>query len=331
MTSHKPTLAITPGEPAGIGPDLALSLYQRDFNANLVFIADQKLLKERAAQLGMNAISFNVMSEGREPLQDLFNLIPLHTNVPVVTGQPDPDNAAYVLACLARAVSLCQSGQCDGMVTGPVNKAVISDSGINFTGHTEWLAEQTNTGQVVMMLATPELRVALATTHLPLRDVADAITVPSLLKTIEIIHQDLQRLFAIAAPRILVCGLNPHAGESGHLGREEIDTIIPAINLAREASIDVIGPMPADTAFTPENLARADVVLAMYHDQGLPVLKYAGFNKAINITLGLPIIRTSVDHGTAIDLAGTGKANSDSMIAAINHAAELARHKVKAS
>jgi len=251
--------------------------------------------------------------------------------VPVITGQPDPDNAAYVLACLASAVSLCQSGQCDGMVTGPVNKAVISASGVDFTGHTEWLAEQTNTRQVVMMLATPELRVALATTHLPLREVADALTITSLRKTIDIIHHDLQHRFDISAPRILVCGLNPHAGENGLLGREEIDTIIPAIKLARAASIDAMGPVPADTAFTPASLARADVVLAMYHDQGLPVLKYAGFNRAINITLGLPIIRTSVDHGTAIDLAGTGKANNDSMIAAITHAAELASHKFKAS
>jgi 4-hydroxythreonine-4-phosphate dehydrogenase len=244
-------------------------------------------------------------------------------NCPVEAGKLNPDNAGHVLATLETAVQVCETGLCQGLVTGPVNKAVINDAGIGFTGHTEWLAARTQTSHVVMMLATTELRVALATTHLPLREVADAIQPESLLTTIEIIHQDLKERFDIRHPRILVCGLNPHAGEMGHLGQEELDVIIPTIAKARKSGMDITGPVPADTAFTPGSLSQTDVVLAMYHDQGLPVLKHHGFGDAVNITLGLPIIRTSVDHGTALDIAGTGKAEPDSMINAIHRALDM--------
>ncbi len=330
MTKNRSTLVISPGEPAGIGPDLALSLRKSDLQANLVLVADPSLLEQRAADLGIEDISINEITSIEQSLPESLNVFAVNARREVAPGKLNTENASYVLKCLEKAVSLCESGECQALVTGPVNKAVINEAGISFTGHTEWLAERTDTRQVVMMLAADDFRVALATTHLPLRDVADAINIDSLEQTIEIINRDLKSRFAISNPRILVCGLNPHAGESGHMGREEIDTIIPAIKRARATGIEVIGPLPADTAFTPQQLDGVDVVLAMFHDQGLPVLKHAGFGKAVNITLGLPIIRTSVDHGTALELAGTGRASNVSLVMAIKSAMDMAGNQFRA-
>ena len=315
-------LAVTPGEPAGIGPDLLLEVDTGQLNATLIGIADPKMLEERAKLLGIQP-KLNIIQRVNEAISDQLNILPVTCPSPVVPGILAPENSQYVLDTLEVAVSLCESGDCSGMVTGPVNKAAINDAGIPFTGHTEWLAERTGTSRVVMMLASGQLRVALATTHLPLREVADAINHEDLLTILHIIHRDLITKFGILVPRILVCGLNPHAGESGHLGMEEIDIIEPALKSAKQAGLIVIGPIPADTAFTPSSLAGADVVLAMYHDQGLPVLKHQGFGEAVNITLGLPIIRTSVDHGTALDLAGSGKADIGSLLTAIRYASEM--------
>lgn len=248
---------------------------------------------------------------------------PVTLGQPATAGHLDPANASYVLETLRQATTCCQRGECSALVTAPVHKGVINDAGIPFTGHTEFLAEQTG-GQSVMMLACPGLRVALVTTHLPLREVADAITPATLTRVIRVLQQDLQQRFHIARPRILVCGLNPHAGEGGHLGREEMTIIEPTLEHLRTEGIDLYGPLPADTLFTPRYLEQADAVLAMYHDQGLPVLKHKGFGRAVNITLGLPIIRTSVDHGTACDLAGSGKADAGSLIEALQLAAQMA-------
>lgn len=315
-------LAVTPGEPAGIGPDLLLEVDTSQLNATLIGIADPTMLEERAKLLGIET-KLNIIQHASQAVSDQLNILPVTCPASVVPGFLAPENGQYVLDTLELAVSLCESGDCSGMVTGPVNKAAINDAGIPFTGHTEWLAERTGTRRVVMMLASGELRVALATTHLPLRDVADAIHHDDLIDIMHIIHRDLITKFGIPSPRILVCGLNPHAGESGHLGMEEINIIEPALNSAKEAGLHVIGPIPADTAFTPNSLAEADVVLAMYHDQGLPVLKHRGFGEAVNITLGLPIIRTSVDHGTALDIAGSGKADIGSLLTAIRYAREM--------
>ena len=317
-------LAVTPGEPAGIGPDLLLELDTGQLKATLIGIADPAMLEERAKLLGIEP-KFNIIQQVSDAVSNQLNIFPVTCPVSVVPGVLAPKNGQYVLDTLELAVSLCESGECSGMVTGPVNKAAINDAGIPFTGHTEWLAERTGTPRVVMMLASGDLRVALATTHLPLREVADAIRHEDLVAIMHIIHCDLVTKFGIPAPRILVCGLNPHAGESGHLGMEEINVIAPAINSAKEAGLNVIGPIPADTAFTPNSLSEADIVLAMYHDQGLPVLKHRGFGEAVNITLGLPIIRTSVDHGTALDLAGSGKADIGSLLTAIRYASEMSR------
>ena len=253
-----------------------------------------------------------------------MNIFPVPLREPVTPGRPATDNAGYVLQTLSHALDACREGRCAAMVTGPVSKSVIIESGVPFSGHTEWLAERTGARRVVMMLAGAGLRVALATTHLPLGSVSRAISKPLLLATLQIMHDDLRSGFGIREPRILVCGLNPHAGESGHLGREEIDIIAPAIREAVAAGIRAVGPLPADTVFTARRLAEADAVLAMYHDQGLPVLKHAAFGRAVNITLGLPLIRTSVDHGVAFDLAGSGQADCGSMQAAIECAADLA-------
>jgi 4-hydroxythreonine-4-phosphate dehydrogenase len=242
----------------------------------------------------------------------------------VIAGQLNHNNASYVLQTLDAAIASCQSGDCQAMVTGPVQKSIINEAGISFSGHTEYLADKTNSATVVMMLATNQLRVALATTHLPLREVADAISGELLTQVLNVLHSDLQSKFNIAEPVILVCGLNPHAGENGHLGREEIEIIEPVLHQLREQSMNIIGPLPADTLFTNKHLQAADAVLAMYHDQGLPVLKYQGFGRAANITLGLPIIRTSVDHGTALDLAATGTADNGSMVTAIAVALQMA-------
>ena len=319
--------ALTPGEPAGIGPDLCLLLARQAQPAPLVAIASRALLAERAKQLGLNIELLTVgpqqwpnspAAAGGLYVWDT----PLAT--PAVPGKLTPANAAYVLQTLTRAGQGCLDGTFAGMITAPVHKGVINEAGIAFSGHTEFLAELTHTQQVVMMLATHGLRVALVTTHLPLKDVAAAITAERLERVTRILHADLQGKFGIAQPRILVCGLNPHAGEGGHLGREEIEIIEPTLERLRSEGMNLIGPLPADTLFTPKYLDHADAVLAMYHDQGLPVLKFKGFGAALNVTLGLPIIRTSVDHGTALDLAGTGKVDIGSLQVALETAYQMA-------
>jgi 4-hydroxythreonine-4-phosphate dehydrogenase len=319
-------IALTAGEPAGIGPDLCVMLAQQARSWPLVVIADQTLLAQRAEQLGLplKLLHFGIAPVAHEAGSLTVLHEPLHSHV--TPGLLDPANSRYVLQTLKLAVQGCLDGEFGALVTAPVNKAVINDAGIPFTGHTEFLAEHTDTPRVVMMLAGGGLRVALATTHLPLRDVAAALTRESLTHTLHILHHDLVMRFGIADPHILVTGLNPHAGESGHLGREEIDVIEPVLKQLRDAGMRLTGPLPADTLFNPARLAEADCVLAMYHDQGLPVLKYASFGAGVNVTLGLPIIRTSVDHGTALDLAGTGRAHAGSLIAAIELAAQLAQH-----
>jgi 4-hydroxythreonine-4-phosphate dehydrogenase len=320
-----PRLALTGGEPAGIGPDIILQAASRGFSAELIAIADPDLLQSRAQLLGLDIelqeLDPTAAPQAHRPGQ--LKILPTPLMTPCTTGQLNTANADYVINTLQLAVDGCLDGRFDAMVTPPVQKSVINDAGIAFSGHTEFLAEATNTEKVVMMLATSELRVALATTHLPLRQVPDSITRELLEQTLTILHRDLVNKFSLGTPCIAVLGLNPHAGEGGHLGREEIDHIIPALEALRAQGMDLIGPLPADTAFNPEVLAQCDAVFAMYHDQGLPVLKYAGFGNAINITLGLPIIRTSVDHGTALDLAGTGKAKADSLVRAIEVAQSM--------
>jgi len=302
-------IAVTAGEPAGIGPDLCLALAQANLPAELVIIGNRELLAERAALLGVDA-----------PTQ----VIDIPLGAPCVPGRLDPANARHVLGMLDRAIDGCSRGEFAAMVTAPVQKSIINDAGVPFTGHTEYLADRTRAAHPVMLLAAGTLRVALATTHLPLRAVGDAITPALLDTTLRILHDDVRRLWGMPRPRIAVCGLNPHAGESGHLGTEDRDVIQPAIERARAAGMLVDGPLPADTVFVPRYLSNYDVVLAMYHDQGLPVLKHAGFGHAVNVTLGLPIVRTSVDHGTALDLAGTGRADAGSLIAATRLAIEFA-------
>lgn len=310
-----PVIAVTSGEPAGIGPDVCLRLVERSWTARLVVLGDRQLLEQRAQAIGLNA--------------GLLDIRHIPLAAPSIAGRLDPANAGYVLRLLDAALEGCERGDYAAMVTAPVHKGVINDAGIPFSGHTEYLADHTATPRVVMMLAAnlPDvaLRVALATTHLPLKDVPGAITQADLATTIRILHADLRTKFGIARPRILVAGLNPHAGEGGHMGREEIEVIGPVLECLRAEGMDLIGPLPADTLFTRNVLAGSDAQLAMYHDQGLAVLKYAAFDQGINVTLGLPIIRTSVDHGTALDLAGTGKASPTSLFAAIEAAIEMAQ------
>lgn len=326
MTTNKLRIAITAGEPAGIGPDIILTLLQQQqWAADLVVIADPTVLHERAQQLGINLhLRPYIAAEEQRPCEagECF-ILPIACAAPVTTGVLNPANAGYVLQTLRRAAAGCLSGEFAAMVTAPLHKGVINDAGIPFTGHTEFLAELTDAPLPVMMLTAGTLRVALATTHVPLNRVSGLITQPLLEDVLTILHHDLQTQFGISDPRILVCGLNPHAGEGGHLGMEEINVITPVIQRLCQQGMQLSGPLPADTLFTPRHLQGADAVLAMYHDQGLPVLKYAGFGKAINITLGLPIIRTSVDHGTALDLAGTGKAATGSLREAIDLAVQL--------
>lgn len=322
--------AVTPGEPAGIGPDLCLLLAAEPQPHPLIAITSRDLLAERAAQLGLAvtllSVSPDAWPDQPAPEGSLYVWdTPLAT--PVTAGQLDSRNAAFVLQTLTRAGQGCLKGDFAGMITAPVHKGVINESGIAFSGHTEFLADLTQTAQVVMMLATHGLRVALVTTHLPLRDIADAITAERLERVTRILHADLRDKFGITQPRILVCGLNPHAGEGGHLGREEIDIIEPALERLRTEGMDLRGPLPADTLFTPKYLEHCDAVLAMYHDQGLPVLKYKGFGAAVNVTLGLPIIRTSVDHGTALDLAGSGKVDTGSLRVALETAYQMAENR----
>jgi 4-hydroxythreonine-4-phosphate dehydrogenase len=328
-------LAITTGEPAGIGPDITIQALlarvgdDKASVARFTVLGDRALLADRAARLGIASPWQQLLASG------LVTVTHIPLAVPCVAGQLDTQNGAYVLALLDDAIDGCQHGRFDGMVTAPLQKSVIAETGIAFTGHTEYLAARTGTARVVMMLAGPQpahnhamLRVALATTHLPLRAVADAITQPLLVETLRIIARDLRQRFGLTAPRILVTGLNPHAGEQGHLGHEEIDVIVPALQQAVAEGIDARGPYPADTLFQPRHLQDADCVLAMYHDQGLAPLKYGTFGHGINVTLGLPLIRTSVDHGTALDLAGSGRAEYGSMQAAIKVAVEMARHEL---
>ncbi|MDN0083038.1 4-hydroxythreonine-4-phosphate dehydrogenase PdxA [Crenobacter sp. SG2305] len=318
-----PVIAITAGEPAGIGPDLVLDLAGRTHRCRPVVIADRTLLAERAALLGRTVALVDYRPDVT-PQPGVLEVLHVPLAAPCQPGRLDAANGRYVLATLDAAIDGCRSGEFAAMVTAPVHKAVINDAGVPFTGHTEYLAERTGTAKVVMMLAGGSLRVALATTHLPLRDVADAITPESLTEVIRILHHDLKTKFGFAQPHILVAGLNPHAGEDGHLGREEIDVIAPVLTQLRAEGMDLVGPLPADTLFQPRLLEHTDAVLAMYHDQGLPVLKYASFGRGINITLGLPIIRTSVDHGTALELAGSGRAESGSLFEALSLAEQLA-------
>jgi len=313
LKSAKPVIAVTSGEPAGIGPDVCLALGQQEFPARIVVLGDRTLLAERACQLGCDVSAI------------MIHHVPLEKSA--LAGRLDTENAPYVLALLDAALAGCQSGEFAAMVTAPVHKGVINDAGIAFTGHTEYLAEKTGTARVVMMLAGAGLRVALATTHLPLKDVSAAITHDDLETTIRILHADLRSKFGFEQPRILVAGLNPHAGEGGHMGHEEIDVITPVLDKLRAEGMTLVGPLPADTLFTKNVLAGSHAQLAMYHDQGLAVLKYAAFDEGINVTLGLPIIRTSVDHGTALDLAGTGKASPTSLFAAVDAAIDMARRR----
>jgi 4-hydroxythreonine-4-phosphate dehydrogenase len=326
MSTPRPArLALTPGEPAGIGPDLCIQLAQQPQPAELVAIADPVLLEQRAGQLGL-PLRLRPFDPDRPPAVDkpcTLCVQPVTLAAPTRPGRLDPRNAGYVLETLGEAVDGCLAGRFDALVTGPVHKGVINDAGIPFSGHTEFLAERTATPRVVMMLATEGLRVALATTHLPLAEVSRAITRPLLEEIIRILHHDLRSRFGLDKPRLLVCGLNPHAGEGGHLGREELEVIEPLLEQLRSEGMQLYGPLPADTLFTPRYLKEADAVLAMYHDQGLPVLKHMGFGRAVNITLGLPIVRTSVDHGTALALAGSGEAGTGSLAYAIEVALQM--------
>lgn len=322
-----PRIALTPGEPAGIGPELVAMIAAGGADAELVAVADPDLISTRAKALGLavEVVPFNATAAPRPHQPGRLPVAPIHLAQEARPGILDPANADYVLATLRNAAVGCQQGVYDAMVTAPVNKAVINDAGHPFTGHTEFLAALTDAEMPVMMLAAGRLRVALATTHLPLREVSQALTPARLERVARILQHDLRERFALSDPAILVCGLNPHAGEGGHLGDEEIRVITPVLERLRKDGLNLVGPLPADTLFTPRHLDGADAVLAMYHDQGLPVLKYAGFGQAVNITLGLPIIRTSVDHGTALDLAGTGRADPGSLRAAVECAVDLVR------
>ena len=325
-------LLVTAGEPAGIGPELCLTLAGSHSSAlqdaEIIIVADMGLLQDRALQLGLS-IDFCYASLEQSLTPTAHNQLKvLHVPLKVESraGHLDADNSAYVLNTLNIACDACLNGYADAMVTAPVHKGIINQAGTAFSGHTEYLQARCDVDQVVMMLTCDAMRVTLATTHLPLQDVAAAITTTGLSQTLQIIDTELKQKFGITHPCIYVCGLNPHAGEDGHLGREELDVIIPTLEQLRSKGLNLVGPLPADTLFNPTNLAKADVILAMYHDQGLPVLKYAGFGDAVNITLGLPIIRTSVDHGTALDLAGTGQAKSSSLLKAVQSAMQLCWH-----
>ncbi|RPE75485.1 4-hydroxythreonine-4-phosphate dehydrogenase PdxA [Vulcaniibacterium tengchongense] len=315
-------LALVPGEPAGVGPELCVRLAQRPRDHDLVAYADPGTLRAAAAALALPLRLAPADSGARAP--GTLALQPVANAAPPAFGRPDPRNAAAVIGALRQAAQDCLDGRCDGLVTGPVHKAAINEGGIPYTGTTELLAEQAGC-EVVMMLANDTLRVALATTHLPLRAVADAITAGGLARTLRIVEAALRRDFAIRAPTIAVLGLNPHAGEAGHLGREEIETIEPVLARLRAEGLRLVGPLPADTAFLPAKLRGFDAVLAMYHDQGLPVLKFSGFERAVNLTLGLPYPRVAVDHGTALELAGKGLADPGSLFAAAETCARIAR------
>ncbi|TWX70640.1 4-hydroxythreonine-4-phosphate dehydrogenase PdxA [Colwellia demingiae] len=322
-------IAITPGEPAGVGPDLIITLAQQDWSVEMVVIASKALLQERAKALSLPLaiIDYDQHSPAKPQQAGSLTVLDVELPEPCMPGTLNSANGSYVVETLRIASEKNISGEFDAIVTGPVHKGLINKAGIAFSGHTEYFATQANCSDVVMMLATKGLRVALVTTHIPLAYVSKAITYERLQKVTRILHQDLQDKFGIKSPKIYACGINPHAGEDGHLGREEIEIMEPAFAELRAEGIDIIGPLPADTIFQEKYLAEADAILAMYHDQGLPVLKYKGFGSSVNITLGLPFIRTSVDHGTALELAGKGTADSGSFIEAMNNAINLASNK----
>ncbi len=321
-------IALTPGEPAGIGPDLCLFLAQQSHSVELVVVTDPAILVERAAsrKIPLRLRTFDERASPQRSEAGELAVLPVVTAVPSCAGSLDPRNARHVLETLDLAVRGCMENRFAALVTGPVHKGIINDAGIPFTGHTEYLRDRTGAQQAVMMLVTEGLRVALATTHIPLAEVSQSLDQHQLEQTLRILDISLRRYFGISKPHLLVSGLNPHAGEGGHLGHEEIDIIAPALETVRAEGLRISGPLPADTLFTPKYLAQADAVLAMYHDQGLPVLKYIGFGRAVNITLGLPIIRTSVDHGTALELAGRGEINTGSIRAALDCAVNMATH-----
>ncbi|AOP42099.1 4-hydroxythreonine-4-phosphate dehydrogenase PdxA [Edwardsiella piscicida] len=321
-------IVITPGEPAGVGPELIVQLAQRPWPAELVVCADPSLLEARARALGLPLTlrRYDPALPAQAQQAATLTVLPIPLEADVIPGELNVANGNYVVATLARACDGCLSGEFAALVTGPVHKGIINDAGVPFTGHTEFFADRSGCPRVVMMLASEHLRVALATTHLPLQEVPAAITPQTLREVITILDADLRRRFGLHQPHIYVCGLNPHAGEGGHMGREELDIIIPTLDALRASGIRLTGPLPADTLFQPKYLDDADAVLAMYHDQGLPVLKYQGFGHAVNITLGLPFIRTSVDHGTALDLAASGQAQPGSFITALNLAIEMTNH-----
>jgi len=326
VVTDLPAIVVTTGEPAGIGPDISIALAMQPHPCRLGFAGDSVVLRERAAQLGVPLEFTPVNSNGPQAHRaGVMQILEHRIEQPVVAGQLNKANAPYVLATLDTAIDGCLRGDYQAMVTAPLQKSVIADTGITFTGHTEYLAQRTGVTHPVMLLVAGDLRVALATTHIPLAAVPGSIHSDDLQSTLAVLHDGLRERFHIVKPRILVLGLNPHAGESGHLGREELDIIEPAIRAVRAAGIDARGPLPADTAFTPYALKDGDAVLAMFHDQGLPVLKYAGFGRGVNVTLGLPILRTSVDHGTALALAGTGRADPGSLMAALDLALECLR------
>ena len=319
-------IAVTSGEPAGVGPEICLALAESSLADRVVVLGDRTMLEARARQLGLRV---KLRDPGSPPVPGSIANLHLPLSYASTAGALDPRSAPYVISLLDRALAGCRSGEFAALVTAPVHKGVINDGGIAFVGHTEYLAERTGTPHVVMMLAGGGLRVALATTHLALKDVSRELTRESLERTVRVLCSELSGRFGIAAPRILVAALNPHAGEGGYFGREEIDVIGPVVEKLRAEGMHLTGPLPADTLFVPQRLAGADCALAMYHDQGLPVLKYASFGKGVNITLGLPIIRTSVDHGTATEIAGTGRAQADSLIEAVETAMEMARAGVR--
>jgi len=323
-------IAITPGEPAGIGPDLCIQLIQQHLPCELVIIASPELLEQRALELGL-PIEIQLFDSDQSPgLQAAghVKVLPVELAEPAHCGKLNPANSHYVLKTITKAAEGCMEGLFSAMVTAPAHKGIINDAGLAFSGHTEFIAGLTG-GHPVMMLATEGLRVALVTNHLPLVEVSPAITQTRLASVIHIVEEDLRRHFQCEKPKIVVCGLNPHAGEGGHLGREEMEVIIPVLESCRSQGMDIVGPLPADTVFTPKHLNTADAVLAMYHDQGLPVIKYKGFGQAVNITLGLPIIRTSVDHGTAINLAGTGQADIGSLTVALQTALTMSASTIQ--
>lgn len=329
MLAHPKRIVITPGEPAGVGPDVTLRIAQRAWPVELIAVCDPDLLTTRAKELGLKIklIPWDANAPATVHTQGTLNIIPVKLQTPAKSGQLNVDNAPYVIRCLEMATDLCLQKKTDALVTGPVHKSIINAAGIPFSGHTEFLAERCKAPQVLMLFVVNEFKVALVTIHIPLANVASAITITKLTDTITLLHDELKNRFNLHNPHILVCGLNPHAGENGLLGREEIEIIEPALKLLRANKMHLSGPLPADTVFTEKYIKNADAIVAMYHDQALPVVKYAGFNHAVNVTLGLPIIRTSVDHGTAIDIAGTPLADAGSMASAISLAIDFAMRR----